>query len=183
MGARLGQRFSDDDNVDGKEIKYEVGDQVSVRRGSRGSVSKDREVGTVALLNPNGTYAIEYYSGNIVINKDREVAGANIEIKFEVGDQVSVRRGSASKDREVGTVTFLNPDGTYAVDYYSGNKDPEVAVANMRLYNPCKVRNKVPELPTCTSSAHIHTHAGSCTLVSERGFAVARIHSKQRVNQ
>ena len=86
------------------------------------------------------------------------------EVEFQVGDQVSVLRssnhhnqnqrrgsggsggsgGSTRKHRETGTVASLNPDRTYAVDYYSSDKDTGVAGANMRLYNPCKVRNQVP---------------------------------------
>lgn len=110
--------------------KYKVGEKVdALWKGS----SYYR--GTIALVNADGTYNINYDDGD----KETNVKEMNIKpivaatgVTYKVGDAVEAKwKGGAAYYK--GIIKTVNTDGTYAIDYNDGDKETNVKVEDIKL--------------------------------------------------
>ena len=109
--------------------KYKAGDKVeALWKGS--SFFK----GTIALVNADGTYNINYDDGD----KESNVKESNIKalstviMTYKVGDKVEAQWKGGSAFFK-GVIKTANTDGTYAIDYDDGDKETNVKADKIRL--------------------------------------------------
>jgi hypothetical protein len=116
-----------------KEVvtKYKLGDKIQAK-WKGGSYYP----GTIAMVNTDGTYNINYDDGD----KESNVMEANIKLPepvakstttFKAGDKVKAKWKGGSY--YTGTIATVNADGTYNIDYDDGDKESNVMSANIML--------------------------------------------------
>lgn len=110
--------------------KYKVGDKVEAL-WKESSYFK----GTVAMVNTDGTYNINYNDGD----KESNVKEMNIKalatnpiMTYKVGDKVEAQWKGGSVFFK-GVINAVNADGTYAIDYNDGDKETTVKAELIKL--------------------------------------------------